>query len=185
MKKTILFFSAVILSAIALDSCKKGADDPFISFRTRNGRLEGKWKLTKIAKTDVQTPSSTAVTTTTTFDGTIYTESISSGGSLSATGTYEMTIDKQGKVSWTSNYTQTAPVSGTAEVITGAGHWQWLSDNKRKDNLIIDASGSLFGGGLFYLDELKRKEMILKYNNSETKSGKLSSNDDTYTFTKE
>lgn len=42
-KSCIFFLSAVI--ALSSSSCKKGEDDPFISFRTRTARMEGEWKV--------------------------------------------------------------------------------------------------------------------------------------------
>src|SRR6478609_2381439 len=38
----ILIFTVVIFS---FSSCRKGEDDPLISFRSRTNRLEGEWKL--------------------------------------------------------------------------------------------------------------------------------------------
>ena len=187
MKRIILFLSAIIFSGIIFNGCKKGKDDPFISLYSRNHRLMHKWKLIKIARTDVSNFSQQQ-TTTVTFDGTTYTSTSSLGGSVSATGTYEMTIDKQGAVSWSSTYTQTAPTSGTADIRTGTSTWEWLGDNKNKDQLIISGGGSLFSGGQYYIDELKNKELILKRNSTSTVTGSTTitnSNDDTYTFTKE
>ena len=124
--------------------------------------------------------------TYTTVDGTTYNKTYSSGGSnVLATGSYEMTISKQGVVTWSSTYAQTSPSSGTADVRTGTDYWEWLSDNKSKEQLIISGSGSLFSGRLYYIDRLANKELILKSNNTSTVNGSTSSYDDTYTFTKE
>jgi len=44
-KKYILLVMSIIF---IFNSCKKGVDDPFISFRSRDNRLIGKWKLEEI-----------------------------------------------------------------------------------------------------------------------------------------
>jgi hypothetical protein len=40
-----LFPLLLLVSAFVLDSCKKGDNDPAISFRTRKNRLTGEWRL--------------------------------------------------------------------------------------------------------------------------------------------
>lgn len=198
MKKTIFILSAIVLVGLAFDGCKKGEGDPFLSLKTRDGRITAKWKLTKIVGTDISTNVVGTITYVTTdaisFDGTTYsdiaTTTASSGPAPSAvttggTGTYEMTIDKHGKVTWSTTYTKTAPTTAPADVRTGEGHWQWLSSDKRKDNLLIDGSGTLFSGGLDDVYELKGKELVLKYTYKTVNGGQTTSYDDTYTFTKQ
>jgi hypothetical protein len=71
---TLTAIVALLLSSTFIfNSCKKGKDDPFLSFRSRNARLEGKWILKKIDgsrtntnKTDTTTYTST---NTTAYDG--------------------------------------------------------------------------------------------------------------------
>lgn len=46
MKKSVLSLSVLmIVTTIFVAGCKKGEDDPFISFRSRNARLVGTWML--------------------------------------------------------------------------------------------------------------------------------------------
>ena len=41
MKKAVMVVFILLLNAAAFYSCKKGPDDPFISFRSRKSRLTG------------------------------------------------------------------------------------------------------------------------------------------------
>ena len=43
MKKLLLIVLAVIASGIIFDACKKGPEDPFLTFRSRKERMTGKW----------------------------------------------------------------------------------------------------------------------------------------------
>ncbi len=187
MKKIIFILASIVITGTGFYGCKKGENDPTISLKSRDGRITAKWKLTKIEGSEswtVWVPYS-IVTTAITYDGSMYTETDSPGGRSSGTGAYEMTIDKKGKVSWASNYTQTAPSIAPADVRSGAGHWQWLNSNKNKDHLIIDGSGDLFGGGLLYVDRLTGKELVLKYTAKNVNDLSASSEDYTYTFAKQ
>ena len=169
-------------TSVILPSCKKGVDDPFFTFRSRDQRLCQKWKLTGIAGTTVNG----TLTTTYSFSGTILTASISGGVSNSASGTFEMTISKKGQVSWSETYT---PTGGSTDTQSGQGHWSWLSSNRSRDYINIDGDGSgflkLFGGGIYYIDKLAEKQMIFKYSDESDDNGNVISHDFTYAFTKE
>lgn len=45
MKKSIFVFLAILTIASITQSCKKGEDDPFFSFKSRKMRLVGEWNL--------------------------------------------------------------------------------------------------------------------------------------------
>ena len=88
MKKIIFLLAVAVISATFISSCKKGEDDPFISFRSRDSRIIGTWTLKSQTYTDTrQTVTKTTnnvnsdvdntdekTTETYTFDGTTYTE---------------------------------------------------------------------------------------------------------------
>jgi len=197
MKKANKFFAILMLVILAtpmFNSCKKGADDPFISFKSRDGRLTSTWKLTKIDQTesDVTTVSSTSntVNTTITFDGSTETKTtvtkIGSGNPVTTTTTsvytFEMTLDKLGVAS----YKMTVPPNS----YTGNGTWAWGSNSKNKDmvTLVFNGNGGFFNK-TYNVDQLKSKELILKVNTEETSASANSSDskkvDCTYTFEKQ
>ena len=122
MKKIALI--ALISSLIlGFDSCKKGEDDPFLSLKTRNGRMTGKWKLVKAESENVYsdfysftywgTPSENYSdgTGTSTFDGETLETNVSykdvygeneSELSMKEIADYELTleIEKDGTYTW-------------------------------------------------------------------------------------
>ena len=185
MKKVNKIFALlmlVILVSPAFNSCKKGENDPAISLKSRDGRLAQTWKLTGIEGTIVSTYGGDAVTTTYAFDGSIFSQTSTPGGTSTATGTYEMIIEKNGNMSFAETLT---PSNGTADIATGEGHWQWIDSDKNKSFLIIDGGSNIFSGGLLYVDRLAGSELVLKETTKNTTNSNTSSTDLTYTFEKQ
>ena len=54
--------------------------------------------------------------------------------------------------------------AGTALTNTNTyeGKWSWLGDNKNKEQILIDMAGTM--GGIYMIEQLKNKEIILKKN---------------------
>lgn len=172
----------LMVALTVFNSCKKGPEDPFLSFSSRDNRVTAKWKLTKIEGTDVTYFLNSQVTTTITYDGTVYTETPSIGTGSTATGTYELTIDKEGKVSFSEVYT---PSGGTADIQSGSGTWFWMNADKNKDILYLNVGGQLFSENMCHVNRLSSKDMILQVFNSYIDNGHTYSTDFKYTFTKE
>ena len=86
MKKLIVGALSIALLAGGMSSCKKGENDPFLSLKSRKGRMAGEWTVTKLTSTEVDTPAGgTASTSTTTVDGSTLTMVESSGGNSTTT----------------------------------------------------------------------------------------------------
>ena len=195
MKKSIFILSVLGIAATVFNGCKKGEKDPFITLKSRDGRLTQTWKLSSVEGTEISTtPMGTTPivkTTTITYNGTTYTSTtVTTGGSgnipnttSSATGTYEMTLDKHGKVS-----IATTSTSGSSTVTTtNEGAWHWLSSNKNRDHLNVSGAGmgSLFPGGDMYIERLAGKELVLHaVSKSSNSAGSNNSSDIKYTFSK-
>lgn len=182
MKKAkigILFLLAVVF---ALPACKKGANDPFISLKSRDARITAKWKLTNITKTETQVVSGITITETYAYDGSNMTHTVTGSSSNSATGTFEMEIIKDGTMTWSSTYT---PSGGSADVQSSTGEWQWLDSDKDKSVILLSGGGSLFGGGLWMIDKLASKELVLKNVGNSTDNGDTDNWDFAYTFEKQ
>jgi len=172
----------VVLTSSIFNSCKKGADDPFISLRSRDGRITAKWKLSKIDGTILSNFGSTQITTTCSYDGTIYSQTSTPGTTTTATGTYEMTIDKNGNVSFSETYTASG---GTADIESGEGHWLWIDSDKNKSYISLDGGSNLFQSNLYYVDRLAGSELILKETSKDVNNNILNSTNITYSFEKE
>src|SRR5688500_16152298 len=80
-KRTLTALAMVALLAPAIESCKKGEEDPSISMRSRKARVAGEWNVSSYdaSSTSTQTQSSGGVSETTnstrtdTYDGTKFT----------------------------------------------------------------------------------------------------------------
>jgi len=195
--KSLALAAVILVSGASFTACKKGENDPGLSMKIRYGRLTGEWKLIKgEAKS-----SSGGVTTTETIDGTTYT--YTAGGSSAITGTFVgvFTADKDG----TYTMVQTRTIGGNATVNTEKGNWSWVGKNKEQDlknkeavymtptsSVTTTGAGTStttwtnpVSGSIWILDQLKSKEMVVKYTTSVTSSGNTSTDDVTYTFSQE
>lgn len=165
-----------ILLIPGLNSCKKGEGDPAISFKSRDARLCQTWVLTKIEGTKV----SNGISTTFSYNGTTYSEVRSDNTSEKATGTYELTMDKHGSLSYSETY---LPDGGVADNESGTGRWVWVDSDKDKSYIyILDGGQHLFYSNIFYCYKLSSKELIFKLTYSYIENGDPYSYDKTFTF---
>jgi hypothetical protein len=151
-----------ILALMAFQSCKKGENDPAISFRSRDARITAKWKLTKIESAETDVSGNYTVSVTITYDGLNYTRVTAITGnptdSLVAAGTYFMTIEKNGAMSWEETYTE----YGTNIFRSGTASWYWVDSGKNKSAAHIGAGNLFIEGGTWSIDRLATKELRLR-----------------------
>ena len=180
MKKMKIALLMLLATVLVLPSCKKGENDPFISLKSRDAKITAKWKLTKIAYTSTSVTSGTSFTTTISYDGSVetYTSGTISG---TATGTYEMTIEKDGKMSVSETYTS----GGSTDVYTSTGTWEWLNSDQNKTVILLDGGNNLFQGGLWVIDRLSSKELVLTDVGNSNDNGDTNTWDKKYTFEKQ
>lgn len=184
MKNKAFIYLSLFITVISLSSClKKGDDDPFISLRSRKGRVVGDWNVVSIKQTTKFTTSgSTPTTTVTTItsDGKTYTAvSTTNGVSTTTSGevSQKWTFEKDG------NYSSTTTVGGDEEKVEGL--WNFTSsigENKNKSQIALskvkETSGgtqSTFSGNsideVYDLTELRHKTMVLSYHRTEADAG--------------
>ena len=182
--KSLALAAVVLVSGASFTACKKGENDPALSLSSRKSRLVGEWTLSK-GETKSTSGSST---TTTTYTETSATQS-SGGASVTFTYTEKMEIVKDG--TYTSTVVVTNPGS-SAETYTTKGRWSFLGKNKdaeykNKEVLALMETSSSESGtttcnctttesnpdyaDLYEIDQLKSKEMIVKYKNTITGTG--------------
>ncbi len=205
MKKTISFLTlSAIVIALVFTGCKKGENDPFLSLKSRTGRLAQEWKLSSEDYTTVSKTGSVTTTEHYTYDGSIETitttYTLSGNSSTStATKTYskETTFDKDG------TYKETEINDGDAT--TTEGTWMWVKKNKDNglknqeaivmfitkqtdsngDTETYDGKSNIALNGIVVFDKLASDEVIMKYDFTNTNSdGDTYSMTGTQTFTK-
>ena len=169
----------LLIGASSLQSCKKGENDPVMSFQSRDARITGVWKLTKLEGTS-SSSYTWGTTTNSTVSSTNYADgletSVYNGTSSTSFYTLEYTIEKGGEFKY--NWVDTE--DGSTEEFTS--NWLWLNHNKKKSGISID-------GSEYDVDRLTNKELILKrssYSKDIDSDGDWSeySSDWTYTFEK-
>jgi len=193
MKKLKISTTIILLAVLAFgfQGCKKGENDPFISFKSRDARLAGDWTLSGSESESISTTVSggqTVVnTTTTSYSGGVATTK--SGNNPATTSKYnlKMKIEKNGQITVTmENFDSKGAATGTSEQ---KGLWTWGSTSKKKSciHIDIDAPLSAMIGGVWMIDQLKNKEIIFKkvdFKKSSTGSNSTENKDElTMTFT--
>lgn len=170
--------SILLLGAITVSGCKKGENDPFLSFKSRDSRIQGTWTLS--SQSDTQTDMSsfngtvTTSTSTATFASGLMTE-VSGGSTDAYSYSLELTINEDG------TYTVVEIVDGNTSEATGS--WNWVDDVKNKVKISLD-------GSVYQIDQLKSSEMVLVeesfYKSTDTSGDYTQSeSSSTMTFTKE
>lgn len=190
MKKTSLLSTILLASiAISFQSCKRGENDPFISFKSRTERLAGEWKLTAKQGTDVTNfifPSSDSLISKTSvysFTGNTGTEQVtySSNSTIPVIKnfqyTFKINFDKKGDYKYDAVFYR--PINGTdflTQIYNGSGNWSWLDKGKEKVAINLFNEGVIAGldtldaqtsmpyevTNEYYIDRLTSNEMVWK-----------------------
>ncbi len=192
------FFIAVLFTTLMpLSSCKKGANDPTLSLRSRSSRLAGAWSLSSSDYTVVKATASTKTTITDhyTFDGTKYTmvstEVIGNSKPIVDTFKYTyselLTIDKANTFTRVTTFNYGPPF--TAQTSTESGNWSWLNKDKdaelkKKEAVVFMSEKFVQGTGtgststngktdnpvVILIDELRNSKLVI-LNNSTSNDG--------------
>jgi hypothetical protein len=167
----------IIAVSASFFGCRVGDDDPAISLRSRDNRLKGEWKLTKmnnVLKLTTFTPGSpqTETNQTVKYDGfTLKVATAVNGVSAADTAfgySYNMEIEDDGKLT----YDYTVVQNGLGIKSGGEDIWYWLSADKSKSKVYLNNTFISFGtlaGNLpinllpseFEVKGLKNKELTL------------------------
>jgi len=189
MKRVLLVLLVALIAIPTFQSCKKGADDPAISLKSRKARLVGEWDLSK----GTLTKNNNGTLSTETYTETAI--SYSGGGSVNYTE--KMEIVKDG------TFKHTIVQNGANEI--DEGQWYFMDGNKDKKikdkeavaftitkitytpaggNTVIGTYVGVAPDFVWRLDELKSKEIIVIYDESSNQGGATSSTTGTMTYTK-
>lgn len=173
MKRISKLTMFAFAGALALTGCKKGADDPFISLKSRDSRLAGTWTLSSVSGTSVNTyrdlyntatssqPSSSTSTTSMSYSngvGGSATTTTQSYTQMAQTGTGTVTVNQTITESQTStksvslNFTKTGDVTQTT--ITSTPLLTHTITQTTNPAIVAPTTGSTNGpdgqGGLLY-----------------------------------
>lgn len=161
--KTLKIITVSILGLLALQSCKKGENDPALSLKTRDARITGEWELeyaSEIYNYNEQYADESYIESESiivedgqlnyiysysyTYDNTTQSDSDEDGPySYSET----LTIEKDGSSS--------SRVDEDGTVYMNDRNWWWHDSSKKKTQIS-------FGGSMYTVDRLTNKELVLK-----------------------
>jgi len=189
-KTKLLVIALVIASALVFDACKKGANDPFLSMKSRTARLKGEWKLMSGTITTNVTGAQESIET---YDGIYVVTSVNGTQVNSEAYTDNITFNKNG------TYTRI----GVRDLVSfdEEGAWAWINKckqaslkNKEAMGLsatkYTDSNGSntadagFYVAGIWMLDELSSKKMVVIINGSSTNGSITTTKTGTYTYEK-
>ncbi|NPA33659.1 MAG: hypothetical protein GXO48_01860 [Chlorobi bacterium] len=166
-------------------SCKKGPEDPLISFKSRDARIKGTWELKGFeyvyrrvnSYQNIQCSPLINSTVIKSEDGENFvvidtsTQYLSVGDSCMVrvdqnnfTGHFKLTINKDGTYSYSSSFENISQ--------EGSGYWFWSESRKNKQYIAFDLSinACVYGEfpgednflqGQWYIERLSSKELIL------------------------
>jgi len=130
MKITIKLLILTLLGlSILTSSCRKGEDDPFLSFRSRNARLSGEWKLVEASKRYEEKVDLKIIATTFELHGNTMKAIQSQVGrpNLSMEFNYSERIefDKDGTYDYS--------IREDGNNYFSKGNWMWVHENEQED----------------------------------------------------
>jgi hypothetical protein len=192
MKKTLLVLLVVAMAIPAFQSCKKGDNDPLISFRSRKARLVGEWTLREgnVTETDIN-----GTIYNTIFDGSLQTLTVNANAPIVEPYTDKVTINKDGSYK--------KETTDDSNIIISEGVWYFGKKNKELDikdketvwftrtsyhynNLNYNYSGTkaFNSDNIWLIGELTNKEIILILDGANTLNDKPATIKGTLTYEK-
>lgn len=200
MNKRTAFALLLTLTVFSLVwvSCKKGADDPGLSFRSRTNRLTNDWKLrsgTVMIKTFP--PNGGSYQTNINYsEGGVYNVVRTDGYTEKGNYEIELRIFKDGRFAKEHNETPSDRTRGTS---TEEGTWHFSGGGgnvKKKELLALYKEKSTFisqnttlnttinynGGNLFEITRLANNELVLEASQRVTNGGTINEITEKWTF---
>ena len=167
MKKllSITTLAIIAVSALTFSGCKKGENDPFLTFHSRDARLTQNWKLVSFNGTSVETIDGVETNIEYTFDGTNLYTTIN-GTTSSATYAFTMEVKSDGEVfsvESMNDINSGDPLSQSSKT----SFWYWGDDNKNKTAVYLDLTGIYSGILVYDIPRLAYNDMNLNVSYSD------------------
>ncbi|HIA35256.1 MAG TPA: hypothetical protein EYM84_08040 [Flavobacteriales bacterium] len=200
MKRIFTITICLALVIPMFNSCKKGENDP-MSLKSRKARLAGEWELAEWSRTEL---SGSSITTYTFSGSTLMVLS----GSYTSTVTHSETLEIAKDGTFELNVSQFA--NSASYTYTSTGIWYWLKGNKELEyknkervGFEVTASTTLYSSGtysstdisshtgdasdigVYRIDQLKSKEMIIVTEFTDMDGSDLTTVTETKTYEKQ
>lgn len=184
---------ALVIASFGFEGCKKGPNDPTISFISRKSRMAGEWKY---AAGEGKSYDGTNIRTEWTYDGAtinskVTTTTPAASSTVLTSRTISVTFEKDGTYKQVTTTTTPSPAAST-DTETETGTWNFTgsvgANNNNKDHIVmtalsysdvyVDATGTTtttysYTGddapvAVFFLDKLANKEIVMTYEGTST-----------------
>jgi hypothetical protein len=198
---------------LTISACKRGEDDPFLSLKTRDGRIIGEWIVQSIESKDEinSTTNSNVVNTTVevkyTAEGDFVRDTMIVTNNSNYKRTYTIKsptisvnimengilegIEESGDVSITGTNITGAITNTQSLKNTIKGYWEWGTSDKSKTSITLGTgrTGLVFSGGArsYRVQQLKSKEVVLildEYSKSDENTPGVIISDEWKSYTK-
>ena len=154
VNKILVLLLVAVFAIPMLNSCKKGEGDPFLSLKSREGRLKGEWKLTEGTETGTMGTTSYTATFTETMCTYVYSGQSST---FPYTEVVEFLKDNEFK----------STVTNDGDIETCEGFWAFMDgyDELSDGELLVIRLKSITSGGSVQTYSGDRMPMyILRFN---------------------
>ncbi|HOY33372.1 MAG TPA: hypothetical protein PKW80_15945 [Bacteroidales bacterium] len=122
MKRILLILLLTLVAFPAIQSCKKGENDPAISLMSRKARLIGKWELQQGTETVLYSDGTSKIIT---YNGSQKTTGFPGFPSVTVVYTKQFTINRDG--------TYTSSITDDTDFYSEEGAWYFCPGNKELD----------------------------------------------------
>ncbi len=187
VNKILVLLLVAVFAIPMLNSCKKGEGDPFLSLKSREGRLKGEWKL--VSGTETGTSGTTSYTATYTETMCTYTFSGNSQ-SFPYTEVVEFLKDNEFKSTTTQD----------GDIETCEGFWAFMDgyDEYADKEMVVIRLKSITSGGtvqtysgdkmpmyILRFNKLSGSESIVEYEGTSTSGSSTNNSTSTKTYEKD
>lgn len=169
MKKITVLLHITCISCLLLLSCKKGEDDPAISFRSRKARAAGDWHLTR-GSIKLEEKVAGVVSSVITYDlrENSFSFSKKGGGDTTYSGDLKMTLSltKEGEMRYSQAF--------NSDIYQGSGGWDFaagIGDSKKKEVIGFRMTSS--SGESYYIDLFNKSSTYFTYRIRELRDKQL------------
>jgi hypothetical protein len=153
--KRLLILSLVFLS---LASCRKGEDDPFLSFRSRDARVTQKWEVSEFTGFIVASEAGTSVSRSYELTQGTMTVAATPGATSNFGYSLVMELFDDGRMQAIETLTDSI---GTRFESLANGYWSWRDDTKKKASIRLDLPGVLSAINVYDIPRLTKDELVL------------------------
>jgi hypothetical protein len=175
MKKLLAIAALLMTTVILFDGCKKGPEDPFISFKSREKRMIGKWKVVEFKingedtlETTWSDPDVQAVPPSCGTKKVSYNYTNDTRFNFDKNGRYDVTV----KIKTTQSITYTSPGTSCQNTtntlidtkLVSKGLWNFVGgvgSIKNKEQLVLTESEDGVAGDVYNIIRLSGKQVKL------------------------